>query len=441
MTKYNIALFLITFQRFEEALHYFSETEKLNTENVSLKFCKAFCIDLISKEDDIQGYLDLIANFPHIQHNYFNCILLYLKSGNHEAAEKIIDLYISIFNDFDAKGLLVIWTTFNYINFYQNDRMHLYQKRLECFRNNKYVYDFYILNKSILNINYNKSTEEAEFLLENLYNETLNKNIKLIAGINLVMLMENQGLTRFRAIFLRRIISDFKNHIDCYDFEKKYEKLRTQMLETDREYLFELERSPIDETMDESIQAYRQLLFYPMTNKSSNSIATITSEVKKKDSGKSLSKIYPEFQKALTLEKMDKDEIENIVNDFYFRVVFEAIEEVMDPTFIEKGVKSLYISSNGSSGHGSMNENNNPLQTSLSNIDVDELFQKSIKHLQNNDLLRFKEMLVLIHKVNPKFREALITFSLGQLISTDLLRRRQFQLCSLLFTSELRSRN
>ena len=92
-------------------------------------------------------YLDLIAEFPHVKQSYHHLVLLYLKSGNHLGADKLLELFVSLFNDFEGRGLLMLWVSLNYISSRTSDKTALYQKRLECLKDDPLVtfHDTYAL--------------------------------------------------------------------------------------------------------------------------------------------------------------------------------------------------------------------------------------------------------------------------------------------------------
>ena len=400
------------------------EVEKINPKHNKIQFCKAFCADLISREDDIESYLDLVSNFPDIDQNYFHVILLYLKSGNHEGVEKVIDLYVSLFNDFDPKALLIIWVTFSYINFQQIDRMNLYLKRLECLKDNKYVYDFYTLNKSIMNINYNTNIEEAEFMLENLYNETANLNVKLVAGVNLIFLLESRSEFIFRIEFMQRVLTDFRDYIDCYDLEKKYQKLRADAFEINSVFALERFKDPRDCSSDDQNQVFYNLLHFPINHASSSSLESVGNRKTTKLKVKSVINLIEKFNMDCSVEEMKRDEIEETVNDYYFRCAFEAIEELMDPANCEKIFKSIPSYSDSSCEDkrvGSLPESFEDSHAMLRNsfLSLESLFKKAVKFLSCSDVVKLKETLLKIHKTDSKFKETLVTYSLGQIYYDD----------------------
>ena len=402
---------------------YFTEIQRVNPINRQVHFSKAFCIDLISKEDDIEGYLGLISVYPDVQENYFHTILLYLKSGDHESAKKIIDLYVELFNDFDARGLLVMWVSFNYFNFQHNDRMKLYQKRLENCKQNTYVYDFYILNKSILNINYNVNVEEAEFLLENLYNETKNRHIKLVAGINLVVLLENRGQTRFRFVFLKNLIEDFHGQMECFEMEKRYQKLKVEMFENDAEFLFDEENKKSVKIDDDQSNIFRELFYFPFAIQSLISLSDTNIEKEKNSKVFSSEKLLEIFQEGCSVIIGESDLVEEAVNDCYFRLAYEAIEELLDPTKLDRVYKTVRSLSNNSSRQADSREDVDC--ESSQDFELIEskvfLFRKAVEFLENNDLRNLKKVLMRLHNLDPFYKQALVTFGLGDLISSDLL--------------------
>lgn len=422
LTKYNLGLLYFAFERFDKSLGLFQTVETILPRHADIQFAKAFCQDLVSREDDVDRYLDLVAEFPHVQQAYHHLVLLYLKSGNHQAAEKLLELFVSLFNDFEGRGLLMLWVALLYISARGSDHLALYQRRLESVRDDPLVADLFVLNKAVANINFNTNIEEAEFMLENLYDETGNRHVKLVAGINLLVLLETRGQPRFRLTFLRRLIEDFRGYLDCHEFQKQYQRLRAEMFDADPDFLFKVEYADAKAAQPPASHA-AALLFFP-ARPLHHSLGSVQPAV-----GSSLpSPKGPEASVEMVAKPFacgdDPAELAEVVEDLYFRIAYEAIEETMDPHLREKDMKSLHALPEHVSRPSTPLRPASVSDTSLSECtDAELLFKRALLFLERNDVEGLKRVLLQLHRVDPRFKKELVTFSLGELTRPDLLRR------------------
>lgn len=426
LTKYNLAQFYVTFELFPAAVLMYNELQAALPNSIEVNFAAAFCSDLEAKEDDADKYLDLIASNPKIKQSYFHLVLLYLKRGNHEAAQKIIDLYVLLFNDFEGRALLTMWVAYNHINFQNTDKMLIYQKRLEYIKDDPLVHDFYQLNKAIIGVNYNATPEESEFMLENLYNETTNQNVKLIAGINLLAQLEGRGQPRFRISFLKRLIDDFKDKIECSDLQARYKKYREEMFETDSDFIFEAEfaRGKGSGRLDRQL---RQLLAFPVNAVDSRSGERISLQNSEHESASGLppSKLLSVMQLESSESEDEQIDLTDIVDNCYFRYAVEAIEESTDPGALRSQMPFENHGLTGASSSRITSSQNGDLTTpplAFTATDPDELYKLAIQFLNRNDVPSLKSALLHINHRFPTYKEEIVTFALGTLTRSNFLR-------------------
>jgi tetratricopeptide (TPR) repeat protein len=421
LTKYNIALYLIAFDRHEEAYMYFEELEQLSPENADLKFCKAFCLDQVAEEDNIAGYLKLVTAHPEAKKGFLHLLLFHLKLGENGLAVKTIEKYVSMFKDYEPEAVHNFWVAMNHMGINKEEKVLTYKRRLETLKDEQLVKEFFVFNKAVMTMRNRGEVEEAEFLFEGLLENSTNENLRLLSGINLIMLLEGRGKIRQCLKRLKDMIETYREKIDVKDFEAKFNTLLNKHNIKDIS-LTQTETKPYErEFLHKDYDYLKVLLSFKYSHLPVNKESLTRSRFSIGSNQKSLKVLINKFQKQTSIEESNV-----MVNDaFATNYLAELYKRVVKEVY---GQSNIHLNLDTVDSWGRLTSFNSLPELSKPHIQEMLKLDPYNKHmlmnlcfilLRENAVEELKTNLLKVHRIDPVFMPKLVTFSLGQLFYNE----------------------
>lgn len=397
---------------------YFEELEQLSPDNADLKFCKAFCLDLVAEEDNIAGYLKLVTAYPEAKKGFLHLLLFHLKLGENGLAVKTIEKYVSMFRDYEPEAVHNFWVAMNYMGINKEEKVMSYKRRLETFKDEKLVKEFFVFNKAVMTMRNRGEIEESEFLFEGLLENSTNENLRLLAGINLIMLLESRGKIRQCLKRLKDLIETYRDKIDVKDFEAKFNTLLNKHNIRDIS-LTQTETKPYErEFLHKDYDYLKILLSFKYAHPKNINESFARSRYSIVANQKSLKVLITKFQKQTSIEESNLMINDVLVSEYLNDMYKKAIKDVLGQS------TDIYLRPETVDSWGRLTSYNSLPELSKPHIREMLKYDPENKHilmnlcfilLRENAVEELKANLLKLHKIDPNFMAKLVTFSLGQL--------------------------
>ena len=387
--KYAICLVLIANNEANEANVYFEElsAELKNSDSAELLF---FFLGSGSAEEKLQFSLSLIqkeCRFPRV---FIAAAFLFLQLGKFDEALNVVALFDQHFTHLEHNTLLEMFNVSTILSASPiseenktkiQDRAVAYSTELEelRYRSNQ----VYMFNKAILDWTAFSNTDDAYQAFRDLFDLSWDKNLALLAGLNLIALLQEKGLR-------------YECHTACVKFIERFSTV--------------VDPTPIMEVMDS---------LKPLPDPDSFLGPQTGSRTFEEDEFDRLLffDIEAEFKarhENASAEKLDisADDIKPI------RILISELPNIRPGS--ENNVPNDVdgVSMLGSVyGEPSMMLDDVALDEALQHNPKNPayLYQKALSHLTNGQVNEFKELFHTIYSLDPQFKTEIITYGLGKL--------------------------